>query len=237
MREQRSGIPLMIIALLALLLSAAAVVLIFDPFGWLADGQDAPPSEVAEEPVEEQPEPEPEPELMEEPQPEPEPEPEPEPAAAVIPATRHTVRERDTLSDISTSYWGDPNLWPLLYQENQDSVVDPDYLTPGQVLVVPEWIEAGPIDGAWLRELSEAHVTAHRMYAALGDDAIGLGAGQPRWWLDRLGRERANKALWVLYSGLRYNRQLLDEFSAQIDAASVRQVRAYIDRFGYPPGS
>jgi hypothetical protein len=241
MREQRSGIPLMIIALITLLLAAAAVVLIFDPFGWLGTQRDqvaeTEDTQTPAEDVEPAPEPEPGPEPVEEPEPKPVQEEDPAVTQSqVIPASQYRVSQRDTLSEISASYWGDPNLWPLLYQENQSSVVDPDFLRPGQTISIPEWIASGsPITGQYQRAISEAHITAHKMYDALGEDAIGLGAGQPQWWLQRLGRERANKALWVLYSGLRYNRELLSQYGDELDRETVLQIERYIERFGYPP--
>ena len=253
MRQQRSGLPLMIIAFILFVLAALAALIWFDPFGLelfgLSADRPAPQVPVAEAEADEEPEPQPEPAADPQPQPEPQPEPEPEqqsaptdesprptPAANITPQRRYVVQRGDTLNDLSQTYWGDPNLWPLIYQANEEAVVDPDFLTPGQELTIPEWLESGtPVEGQWLRTLSEAHVSAHQLYASLGDDAIGLGAGQPRWWLDRLGRERANKALWVLYSGLRYNQRLLDQYAGQIDPQAVSQVRAYVERFGYPP--
>ena len=237
MRIQRSGLPLMILAGVVLVAAAGAVWYIANPFDRdrpAARTDDRPavdlPRTPAAEPAPVTPEPAPIPA-----------EPRADPAASVagqvlIPASTITVRTGDTLFDIAGRVWSDSFLWPLLLQANDERLADPDYLRPGQSIAVPAWVtvESGLTEDR-RRELSSAHVLAYRHYRSLGSDAIGLGIGQPAWWLARLGRTRMNKALWVLYSGLRYDEQLLDRFSGQIHHDDARQVRGFVNQFGLPP--
>jgi hypothetical protein len=206
----------------------------------------AEPRPAPEEPEPEEPGPaaEPEPSAEEQPQAQPEAEPAREAAPAVvaaadqtvIPASTYTVGAGDTLYDIAGEVWSDPFLWPLLLQANPDELEDPDYLRPGQRITVPAWVtvESGLI-AEQRRRLSEAHVIAYHHYRRLGARAIGLGMGQPQWWLERLGRARLNKAHWVLYSGLRYDDDLLSTFGDAIRDEDVRQVRGFVDTYGLPP--
>lgn len=236
MRMQRSGFPLMVLAAIALLGAVAAVLFLTDTISLrgLLDAVTAEPA--AEAPAEPEPAPPLEPDLDPDPPPEPTPDAEPSVAQEIIPAVTHTVRRTDTLFDLAGEYWSDPFLWPVILEANEDRTVDPDYLRPGQPITIPQWVtvESGLTDEQ-RRTISRAHVLAYRYYRSLGSEAIGLGRGQPAWWLAQLGRIRFNKAMWVLYSGLRYDEALLSRFEASIRDEDARQVRAFVNRFGLPP--
>lgn len=251
MRMQRSGLPLMILAGVLLAAAAVVVLVVASPFGEADARTRRPDAEPAAEAPAEDDDPDPEPAPAEEPEPAPEPAPAEEPEAAPadqttpdvaaadqqpIPATTVSVRDGDTLYDIAGRRWDDPFLWPLLLVANEDAVEDPDYLRPGQRVEVPAWVtvESGLTDDQRSR-LSQAHILAYRHYRDLGDAAIGLGMGQPEWWRERLGRQRLNKAHWVLYSGLRYDERLLDRFAGSIRDDDIREVRGFVERFGLPP--
>jgi len=235
----------MILAGVLFVAAAVVVYLIANPFG--ADRPVRDPEPVVEQPgPEPQPEPDPtpdpdptpEPEAAAEPAPQPEPIPEPDGASdqQIIPATTRTVRAGDTLYEIAQQAWAEPFLWPLLLEANEELLTDPDYLRPGQRITIPAWvtIDSG-LTPAQRERLSQAHVLAYTHYRTLGSDAIGLGAGQPAWWLAQLGNVRMNKAVWVLYSGLRYDEDLIDSFAAQIRDEDANQVREFVERFGLPP--
>mgnify|MGYP006293679233 CR=1 FL=1 len=243
MRMQRSGLPLMILAGVLLAAAAVVVLLVASPFGEADARTRRPDAERAAEAPAEDDEPDPQPAPAEEPAPEPEPAPADQTTPGVaaadqqpVPAATVTVDRGDTLYDIAGRRWDDPFLWPLLLAANEDDIEDPDYLRPGQRVDVPAWVtvESGLTDEQRSR-LSQAHVLAYRHYRDLGDAAIGLGMGQPEWWRERLGRRRLNKAHWVLYSGLRYDEELLERYAGSIRDDDTREVRGFVERFGLPP--
>lgn len=257
MRMQRSGLPLMILAGVILIVAALVVYLVANPFADRsprdgaepivpsgepafepADDRESEPSAEPDEPATVAPD-EPSTVTPDEPAPTPEATRESVTSARdqeTIPASAWTVRAGDTLYDIAGTRWSDPFLWPLLLAANDEVIEDPDYLRPGQRVSVPEWVtvESGLTDEQRHR-ISAAHVLAYHHYRMLGDGAIGLGMGQPEWWRERLGRIRLNKAHWVLYSGLRYNEDLVDDFENEIRADDAAEVRSFRDRYGLPP--
>lgn len=265
MALQRSGLPLLISSAIALIISGAIVWLVANPFRdsppAVPATVDTPPQPVEEaaddpavepapsaepsrtdEPAQQPPAPEPEESSDTSPEPEP-PEADTEPPQAtppddeeIIEATVHLVRAGDSLYSLAGEILGDPFLWPLILVENDETIVDPDFLPLRSSLSIPRWtVPTRPLQQGQRDRLSAAHVAAYAHYRSLGSDAVGLGQGQPDWWLSRLGRTRENNARWVLYSGLRYNERLLEEFAQEISAEDLREVQGYRERFGLPP--
>lgn len=50
----------------------------------------------------------------------------------------HIVREDETLSAISQQYYGSPNKWQKIFQANRSRLKDPDRITPGTRLIIPD---------------------------------------------------------------------------------------------------
>jgi len=51
---------------------------------------------------------------------------------------RHTVRAGDTLSKISREYYGDPNQFTKIFNANRSVLKDPNSISPGLELVIPD---------------------------------------------------------------------------------------------------
>ena len=50
----------------------------------------------------------------------------------------HRVRVGETLSHVALYNFGDPALWPAVYEANRDQIKDPSVIYPGQELAIPE---------------------------------------------------------------------------------------------------
>ena len=50
----------------------------------------------------------------------------------------HIVRDGENLSAISLKYYGSANKWPKILDANRSVVKDPDKITPGTKLIIPD---------------------------------------------------------------------------------------------------
>jgi len=62
------------------------------------------------------------------------------------------------------------------------------------------------------------------------------GRAREEFWSTQLGLIRVNKAHWVLYSGLRYDDNLLERVEGRVPQSDLAIVRAFVTRFGGNPG-
>ena len=64
--------------------------------------------------------------------------------------TEYRVGSNDTLASIAAlnGVYGDPLLWPLIYQANRDQIKDPQHIYVGQILKIPRGLLAGDFEAA-----------------------------------------------------------------------------------------
>ena len=62
----------------------------------------------------------------------------------------YRVGGSDTLASVAglVGVYGDPLLWPLLYQANRDQIKDPAHIYVGQVLKIPRGLLASDLEAA-----------------------------------------------------------------------------------------
>jgi nucleoid-associated protein YgaU len=49
----------------------------------------------------------------------------------------HEVQKGETLSKIAQKYYGDPSLYPKIFEANKDTIKDPNLIRIGQKLRIP----------------------------------------------------------------------------------------------------
>ena len=65
-------------------------------------------------------------------------EPKPAPPSTDNPYAQHyVVQKGDTLSKIAEEFYGDPTLYPRIFDANRDVLVDPNRIKPGQKMRIP----------------------------------------------------------------------------------------------------
>ena len=64
--------------------------------------------------------------------------------------TEYRVGSNETLATVAglVGVYGDPTLWPLLYQANRDQIKDPAHIYVGQVLKIPRGLLASDLEAA-----------------------------------------------------------------------------------------
>jgi len=60
------------------------------------------------------------------------------PQTPAQPARIHIIQKGDTLSGISSKYYGSRSYWQKILAANSDNLSDPDRLSPGSRLLIPE---------------------------------------------------------------------------------------------------
>lgn len=149
----------------------------------------------------------------------------------------HRVRRGDNLFALSLSLWRDGRLWPFLYHANQGDLGDPDLLSIGARLAVPDMTGA-PV--AYAREnhplAAAAHLAAYRAYRDTGERLVAEGIERRNSAAVRLGRNKVEKARWVLYAAGWFVPGFPAGYADAITSEDLKILSSYIERFGPPFG-
>jgi hypothetical protein len=84
--------------------------------------------------------------------------------AAQEPQRTHTVRPGDTLWDLAQTYLGDPFRWPEIYRRNTETVKDPHWIYPDQVLIISGDVAPTPGTPADVDTMAVADPMAQPVY-------------------------------------------------------------------------
>ena len=228
------AITLIVVELVVLAVVTVAI-LFLSPFDrmWeeVSEADVSPPT--ASEPDEPDPEPaDPDPDQATDPEP-----------RDVDPETRdllaeHTIRRNDTLWDLAEEYWNNRHLWPDLYIQNQNGLDDPDDLTVGEALRIPESLVDNGHLGEGAREyLLNAYVRAYSSYSRRADLLERQAEATGSVALRRKAKIKRARSQWLLYSGTRFDEHYMDAHMRDIRVDDLELVETYIERFGRPPSA
>lgn len=160
---------------------------------------------------------------------------EPIPASSRDLVRQYEVERTDTFYTLTGRVWEDEHLWPDLYILNRPDFPDPDFIAEGSTIAIFEELgENGELSDRELATLLDAYIRTYAVYRELGEKSLERARQTDSSWHYQLGRVRINKAHWLLYSGLRFYRDLLEDYGDRIQDRDERVVRQFIARFGYP---
>lgn len=93
----------------------------------------------------------------------------------------HEVVTGNTLWDLAARFYGDPYQWPVIYEANEDRIVDPHWIYPGQILTIPglegqpdQEVMVVPGEPERLRGSGVGDRTVFYNPVAGGDEGIGI---------------------------------------------------------------
>ena len=93
-------------------------------------------------------------------------EPPPVNIVAEDPIITHAIKSGDNLWALAKEYYGDPYLWPLIYEHNKDIIANPDMLLPGTNVHIPTLVgsvkELEKSDIDWL---ARANALVYQVYS------------------------------------------------------------------------
>ncbi len=155
-------------------------------------------------------------------------------ARAVV--AEHVVRAGDTLWDLSAEIWGSRHLWPDLYRFNRVDIPDPDDLTIGFRLQVPDSLlsDVGTLSSDAVSHLLDSYVIAYRAYRTAEAALAERASRTDRRDLAIRSRLKRSRAQWLLYSAHRFDDTFVISRAADIDPDDIAVVESYLSRFGRP---
>lgn len=78
----------------------------------------------------------------------------------------HTIQSGDNLWAIAEEYYGDPYLWPLIYERNEDVLTNPDILLPGSNIFIPALEgSAAELEKLDIEELAKGNALVYLVYS------------------------------------------------------------------------
>lgn len=202
--KQKSGIRKTIISGSALL----AIILLLGGFylaGKSKDSQDPVPTEIKQTIVL---------------QAEPEKGPEPAVIAETVtaeegPSTPYTITSGDSFSILARDQWGNIHLWPYLYSKNREAFPDPDFIHPGDSIIIPQ----KPDKEVMIGDIESSILIAYERYQTLIKDQSDSSRNA----------NRTISARYVIAGGESLYPGFLNRYKNRIDAEDIRKSLELVD--------
>jgi len=136
---------------------------------------------------------------------------------------QHVVVVGNTLWDLAAHFYGNPFLWPRIYEANTDRIDDPHWIYPGQILRIPD--EAGNIQEVMVVS-GEPDAVAEPGDQPMAPAQTYREPERTKFWRDTVEVDRAAEealAQWLAVpEGIFYSAPFVD-FSGGLDAmGSIR---------------
>ncbi len=118
-------------------------------------------------------------------------------------ASAHTISSGDSLWRLAEHYYGDPLLWPHIYQANAEKITNPDFLRSGRTLTIPQL--QGPPSA--LSETDRRHIAAGYFMTYL-------------YYRDHGHRD----AFFALLEAKRYSAEVVEERQHELDLTRLELI-------------
>ncbi len=136
--------------------------------------------------------------------------------AAPLPSEPYSISSGDSFSVIARDMWGNIHLWPYLYRTNRESYPDPDFLHPGDSILIPP----RPDISGQAEEIESSIMMAYRRYRTLIEE-------------QQSSSRNANRAIsshYVLAGGETLYPSFLERYKNRIRPEDIQRVEEILKR-------
>ncbi|OQY31472.1 MAG: hypothetical protein B6241_13925 [Spirochaetaceae bacterium 4572_59] len=150
--------------------------------------------------------------------------PEPAPPAAEAPkadtpeegpSRSYTITTGDSFSILARELWNNIHLWPYLYSKNRDAFPDPDFIHPGDSIIIPQ----KPDKELMIDDIESSILMAYERYRSLIKDQSDSSRNA----------NRTINARYVIAGGETLHPGFLDRYKNRIDAEDIRKSIEMVD--------
>lgn len=132
------------------------------------------------------------------------------------PSKTYMITSGDSFSILARDQWNNIHLWPYLYNKNREAFPDPDYIHPGDSIIIPQ----KPDKELMINDIESSILMAYNQYRSLTKEQPGSSRNI----------KRMISARYVIAGGESLYPGFLDRYKNKIDTEDIRKSIKLVDK-------